>query len=150
MELILWRHAEAEDGFPDTGRALTEKGHKQADKMAGWLKSRLDRDARILVSPTLRTQQTATALTQDFSTVDALAPGADAQAILDAAGWPRAGGTVLIVGHQPTLGGVVSLLLNGSDTGVSIKKSAVWWLSSRKRGNGAETILKAVITPDLV
>ena len=34
MELILWRHAEAEMGEPDEGRALTAKGHKQAWKMA--------------------------------------------------------------------------------------------------------------------
>ena len=34
MELILWRHAEAEDGYPDLERALTEKGHEQAKKMA--------------------------------------------------------------------------------------------------------------------
>jgi len=26
MELILWRHAEAEDSFPDAGRKLTAKG----------------------------------------------------------------------------------------------------------------------------
>jgi phosphohistidine phosphatase len=150
MELILWRHAEAEDGFPDAKRALTEKGHKQAEKMAEWLKARLPEDARILVSPSVRTQQTASALTKDFSTVDALAPGADAQAILDAAGWPRAGGTVIIVGHQPTLGEVLSrLLVNGNDSW-SVKKGAVWWLANRKRGNGAETLLKATITPDLL
>jgi phosphohistidine phosphatase len=150
MELILWRHAEAEDGFPDAKRVLTEKGHKQAEKMAEWLKARLPVDARILVSPAIRTQQTASALTKNFSTVDALAPGADAQAIIDAAGWPRAGGTVVIVGHQPTLGEVLSrLLVDGSDSW-SVKKGAVWWLANRKRGNAAETLLKAVITPDLL
>jgi len=37
MELILWRHAEAEPGEPDDARALTGKGHKQAWKMAEWL-----------------------------------------------------------------------------------------------------------------
>ena len=26
MELLLWRHADAEDGMPDAGRALTKKG----------------------------------------------------------------------------------------------------------------------------
>lgn len=150
MELILWRHAEAEDGFPDSKRALTEKGHRQAEKMAGWLKAHLDKDARILVSPAVRTQQTATALTNHFSTLETLAPGAEAQAIIDASGWPRAGGTVVIVGHQPTLGEVVSRLLNDSDAGLSIKKGAVWWLSSRKRGNGSEIVLKAVLSPDLI
>jgi len=150
MELILWRHAEAEDGFPDAKRALTEKGQQQAEKMAGWLKSRLPEDARILVSPALRTQQTASALSRDFNTVDALAPGASAQAILSAAGWPRAGGTVVIVGHQPTLGEVLAQLLANGNASWSVKKGAVWWLTNRKRGGSAETILKASLTPDLL
>jgi phosphohistidine phosphatase len=38
MELILWRHAEAEDGIPDMARELTSKGKKQAKHMAAWLK----------------------------------------------------------------------------------------------------------------
>ena len=59
MELILWRHAEAEDGYPDLERALTEKGHEQAKKMADWLKSRLPKDTQVLVSPAKRAQQTA-------------------------------------------------------------------------------------------
>ena len=34
MELILWRHAEAEDTNPDLARALTRKGRNQASRMA--------------------------------------------------------------------------------------------------------------------
>ncbi|HEX7466215.1 MAG TPA: histidine phosphatase family protein, partial [Usitatibacter sp.] len=39
MELILWRHAEAEDagGGGDLARSLTKRGRKQAAKMAEWL-----------------------------------------------------------------------------------------------------------------
>ncbi len=36
MELILWRHAEAEPGEPDLGRRLSAKGEKQARRMAEW------------------------------------------------------------------------------------------------------------------
>ncbi len=150
MELILWRHAEAEDGFPDMARALTEKGLRQAADMADWLKARLPEDSRILVSPALRTQQTASALGRDFITVDSISPGADGNAILQAAGWPRAGGTVLVVGHQPTLGEVVAQLLTGQRLSLSVKKGAIWWLATRKRGNGSETILKASMTPELL
>ncbi|EQD36582.1 phosphohistidine phosphatase, SixA, partial [mine drainage metagenome] len=39
--LILWRHAEAEEGFPDLARALTERGHQQARQVAHWLKTHL-------------------------------------------------------------------------------------------------------------
>ena len=51
MELILWRHADAEDGIPDSERKLTPKGVKQAARMAKWLRARLSADALILASP---------------------------------------------------------------------------------------------------
>ncbi len=150
MDLILWRHAEAEDGVPDTQRALTEKGRKQAEKMARWLKSRIPEDARILVSPALRAQQTASALTRDFSTLDTLAPGVGAESILHAAGWPRTGGVVLVVGHQPALGEVFAHIMADSSESWNIKKGAVVWLANRKHGHSAETVLKAVLSPDLL
>ena len=44
MELILWRHADAEDPGPkgDFARELTKKGRKQAERMAAWLRPRLE------------------------------------------------------------------------------------------------------------
>src|SRR5450756_2784577 len=62
MDLILWRHAEAEDGMPDSARELTKRGRKQAVQIGAWLKERLPADCAILVSPSMRTQQTADAL----------------------------------------------------------------------------------------
>jgi phosphohistidine phosphatase len=150
MELILWRHAEAEDGLPDIGRALSSKGRKQAEKMAGWLNLRLPDDTRLLVSPAKRTQQTAAALARNFTTVTDIAPGASAEAVLTAAGWPNAGGTVLIVGHQPTLGAVAAHLLARQDTSWSVKKGAVWWFSVKMQFGGIQTVLRAVMTPELL
>src|SRR5688500_18169079 len=106
MELIMWRHAEAQDGIPDSARELTDKGRKQADLMAAWLRPRLPKNTRIIVSPTRRTQQTASALNQDFETVREISPGVSPETVLNAAGWPDAKGAVLVVGHQPTLGEV--------------------------------------------
>ena len=85
MDLILWRHAEAEDGFPDLKRALTPKGRKQAAKMAAWLHKHLTEPVRVLVSPAVRAQQTAEAFTKSFETVDEIAPGAAYAAVLEAA-----------------------------------------------------------------
>ena len=42
-DLLLWRHADAEDGMPDSGRALTKKGLRQAKQVAQWLKPRCTR-----------------------------------------------------------------------------------------------------------
>ncbi len=150
MDLILWRHAEAEPGEPDLGRKLTSKGHKQAEKMAGWLERHLPDTCRVLVSPANRAQETAQALGRRFRTVADIAPGASPEAVLAAAGWPDSREPVLIVGHQPTLGIVAAYLLAGEPAAWSMKKGAIWWISTRVRETGAQTILRAVVSPDFV
>jgi phosphohistidine phosphatase len=150
MDLILWRHAEAEEGSPDHARALTDKGRQQAVLMAGWLKARLPQDVRILVSPTRRTQQTAQALGIAYETCEALAPGRDAAEALAAANWPDAQGLVLMVGHQPTLGQIAALLLSGDSADWAIKKSGVWWLSNQVREGESQIMLEAALAPNML
>jgi phosphohistidine phosphatase len=151
MDLILWRHAEAEDGLDDMARQLTPRGRKQAAKMAAWLNMRLPDGCRVLSSPAARAMQTVQALDRKIETVAALAPGASIQAILKCAGWPdeEESDGVLIAGHQPDLGAVAAKLL-GAHGSLSIKKGGVWWFSSRDRAAGNEVLLRAVIAPDLL
>ncbi|MBZ0096595.1 MAG: histidine phosphatase family protein [Sulfuricella sp.] len=150
MDLILWRHAETEDGFPDEGRKLTVKGEKQAAKMAEWLKAHLPEGARILVSPATRTRQTAAALTRDGVVVKEVGPGASVAGLLGATGWPDAKGAVVVVGHQPTLGQVAAYLLANAQESWNIKKGAVWWFSNRTHQDEPQTILKAVMSPEFL
>ena len=150
MDLILWRHCEAEAGEPDLGRRLTSKGLKQAERMAEWLERHLPDTCRILVSPADRAQQTAAALPRKFKTVPELAPGASVSAVLAAANWPDSREAVMIVGHQPTLGMVASFLLSGEEAYWSVRKGAVWWLSNRVRDSGAAVVLKTVVGPDFL
>jgi phosphohistidine phosphatase len=148
MDLILWRHAEAVDGAPDLARKLTAKGAKQAAQTAGWLRARLPENTRVIVSPAQRALQTANALTDSYEIVRDLAPGASPASVLAAAGWPEQGGAILIVGHQPTLGLVASMLIAGEPMPWSIKKGAIWWLSHRVRAEQTQVTLRAVISPD--
>jgi phosphohistidine phosphatase len=152
MDLILWRHCEAEAGEPDLGRRLTPKGHKQAERMAEWLERHLPDTARILVSPADRAQQTAQALPRRFRTLPELAPGASTTAVLSAANWPDSREPVLIVGHQPTLGMVAAYLMAGEAARHgepwSIKKGSVWWLRHRPREDRGEVVLVAVRTAE--
>jgi phosphohistidine phosphatase len=150
MDLILWRHAEAEPGEPDLGRRLTSKGLKQAERMAQWLDSHLPDTCRVLVSPADRAQQTAVALQRKFKTVPELAPGASVAAVLAAANWPDSREPVLIVGHQPTLGAVVSFLMSGEEAYWSVRKGAVWWLSNRAKEGVSAVVLKVMVAPDFV
>jgi phosphohistidine phosphatase len=150
MELILWRHAEAEDGINDLARELTPKGRKQAAKMADWLNERLPKECKVLTSPAVRAKQTASALGRPFEIVPAISPGASREDVIETAGWPGDDdGFVLVAGHQPTLGEVAAWLLN-SDGSLSIRKAGVWWFSSRNKVAGNEVILRAVMTPDLL
>lgn len=132
MNLILWRHAEAEDFAPDhsdANRRLTERGHKQAQKMGAWLAQRLPTDTRILVSPALRTRQTAEALGRKFEIEPRLFTDADVGGYLEAAAWGNRDETRLMVGHQPTLGQLAALLMCGQALPWSVKKGAIWWLA---------------------
>src|SRR4051812_19187311 len=113
MDLILWRHAEAEMTAPDMKRELTAKGQKQARRIGEWLDQQLPESCRILVSPATRTVQTAEALGRKYKLAPELAPGAEAASVLELVNWPRAKEPVLVVGHQPTMGQLAALLLCG-------------------------------------
>ena len=150
MDLILWRHAEAEPGEPDLERALTAKGHKQARRMGEWLTTQLPDNCKILVSPALRTLQTAEGLGRKFKIHADLAPGAEPDQVLRAANWPSAKETVLVIGHQPTLGQVAALLMAGEEQDWEMRKAAVWWLAQRDPGDAMSIYLKAVMGPELI
>ena len=147
MDLLLWRHAEAEDGFPDLMRKLTAPGEKQAAQMAEWLKKHAPKNLRILASPAVRCQQTAKALGLPFETDRRLGTDSNAANLLAAAGWPDGGkaSAVLIVGHQPTLGQIAALLLSGEEANWTVKKGAVWWFSNRTRQGETQTVLRAAL-----
>lgn len=160
MDLILWRHADAQelpadvDGADryrlDLERPLTGRGQKHAARMAAWLDRQLGETTRILVSPALRCEQTAMNLGRKFKSCEQLAPQATATDLLDLVQWPHSKFTVLVVGHQPTLGQAAAQLLGLANSDVSIRKGGVWWLRHRIREGRAQTLLLTVQGPDFV
>jgi len=150
MDLILWRHAEAEEGGADLERRLTSRGHKHAARMAGWLAQRLPSKCLVIASPARRTRQTADALGVTYKTSERLAPGASVADVLEAAGWPDHKRAVLVIGHQPTLGQVAAYLVSGARDDWNIKKGGLWWLSNRVRDEQAQVVVRAVVAPDLL
>ena len=145
MDLILWRHAEAQPGEPDADRELTVKGRKQAKRMAASLKNRLSGRYQILASPTARTRQTAMTLTADYDVSEDIGPAATARGIVKAAGWPDGKGTVIVVGHRPGLNRAAALLITGREHEWEMKRGGLWWLQLRDEGEPA--FLRAVMGP---
>jgi phosphohistidine phosphatase len=154
MDLVLWRHAEAydlerqEDAVADLARELTPRGAKQAARMATWLDRQLPESTKIFASPAVRADHTARTLARKFKTRAELLPTAQYIDLLNVAQWPGGDGTVLLVGHQPSLGALIAHLLHFEEEQCAVKKGAVWWLRTRERNGQLETVLVTVQTPE--
>ena len=134
MILHLLRHAEAEDLSPsgrDADRRLTEDGRRRMKSVAKVI-ARMDPgyDA-ILVSPLVRSRQTAEPVAEacgfrkPLVETKALEPNADPVDVLHELARLRPG-TALLVGHQPHFGRLFGLLLSGrSSLEVPMKKAAL-------------------------
>jgi phosphohistidine phosphatase len=162
MDLILWRHAEAED-WPegaaqggndpepsDLDRSLTARGEKQAFRMAGWLDRQLPAGVRILVSPARRCEQTALVLGRKYKIRPELAPGATPAQLLELVQWPLSKSPILVIGHQPTLGQTIAQLLGLQAQDCPVKKGALWWLRSRDRDGHSQTVVVTVQSPEVL
>lgn len=153
MDLIFWRHAEAEDwtdGCDDMQRALTPRGEKQAKRMAGWLDRQLPEGTRVISSPARRCEQTVMALERRYKLREELSPDTTPQALLAAAGWPNGKSVVLVVGHQPSLGQAISQLLGWQHESCPVRKGSVWWIRTRERDGDVQTVVVTVQTPELL
>jgi len=153
LELILWRHAEAEphkpDELADQLRVLTPKGSRHASRVGAWLDRQLPAQCRILSSPATRCVQTAEGLGRKFSTVDALNTDSTPQKILEAAGWPDARTPVVVVGHNPLLGQVASLIFSGTAQDWKIRKASVFWIATKGEDDPAPFVRLAA-GPDII
>ena len=157
MDLILWRHAEAEEGLPvdldaqaDLQRKLTSRGEKQAARMAQWLDRQLPGSARVVVSPARRCEQTALALGRKFKVRSELSPGATPAQLLEVAQWPLSKIPVLVIGHQPVLGQAIAQMLGFHESECALKKGALWWLRTREREGQRQTVVVTVQSPELL
>jgi phosphohistidine phosphatase len=121
MNLFLFRHAEAEERSStgrDADRVLTRKGREAAKTVASAL-ARLDTIGAIWHSPMARAEETASFAAKEFPEASvwetpSLLPEASPDQVLDEIAHRRPG-EVLLVGHQPHLGLLLSLCVAGND-----------------------------------
>ena len=150
-DIILWRHADAEPGLPDLERKLTRKGKKQAARMGAWLDQQLPDTCKVLCSPAQRALQTVEGLGRKFKVCPPLAPDMGIDSALQTL-QAEPGKLLLVVGHQPTLGQLASLLLTGSAQDWTLRKGSILWLARHKEEeDGAERgyYIKAALQADM-
>jgi len=137
--LIIWRHAEAEEQSEsghDHDRALTKRGRKDAAKIAKWLYKHLPENAELLCSPARRCLQTAHALHDlnhlEVKIADCLSLDSNVARMTQEIANQDDTQTIVLVGHQPNLGLFIGELLGLHQSACVVKKGAVWWLKQRK------------------
>ena len=118
MKLYLLRHANAEPGYPDATRLLTSRGRHQARELGRFFRDK-PRFAPALLwcSPLVRAQETVTCFVEGWgatiaeqSVEERLEPEMDPGPLLEKLQSIRQ--DVLIVGHNPNLQILASLLLS--------------------------------------
>lgn len=123
MRLLVFRHGIAEDvstDGTDASRVLTPHGVERTRKAARGLAAFCDPPDVILTSPKARARQTADVAAEIFGreieVLDELADGPPGPALVALAG--RSEETVMIVGHEPMLSGLVEQVCTGRPLGV--------------------------------
>src|SRR5262245_19587699 len=137
MEIYLMRHGTAlardsADAPADEQRPLTPKGIKKTRKAAKGLMALRPSIDRFLSSPLLRARQTADIVAEalrfkgQVEEVADLAPNGDLEKLVGSLASYKDCQGILLVGHQPNLGGTASLLLTGNTAlEIDFKKAAV-------------------------
>jgi phosphohistidine phosphatase len=159
MNLYLIRHGIAADLgpgnlFQDSQRPLTEAGRKKMRGIARGL-SALDVNLDlILTSPYLRARETAAILADEFDlkgklvTNEHLVPEGQLNLLIAEIREKYRVDHLALVGHEPSLSGLISLLLTG-ETGlaVTMKKGGVCCLSIWELISGRCATLEWLSTP---
>jgi phosphohistidine phosphatase len=152
MDLLLVRSACAEvpvAGAPDARRALTPRGRRRARRVARVLARMGMSRPRLLHSPRLRALETADVLQKR------LGGEGVASAALTAPPGPAllaqmTGECVVLVGHEPWLGRLVTWLVVGAPgkAPLRLKRGGVAWLEGKAQPGAMR--LRAVIPPQVL
>lgn len=136
MLITLLRHATAEphaDPLADAERALVKKGKDQMVRVAEFCRKHALVPAKLYTSPLRRAQQTAKLLQTHLpdcpavEMVEWLSLGADPRLIIAELKVLQDAGVndVWLVGHEPTMSGLIARLIDAADDSILIKKASL-------------------------
>lgn len=160
MELYILRHGvAAERGskeYPSDGdRPLTPDGVKKLRRIVRSMRSLELSFDLILTSPYVRARQTADIVAEglglelSLELSALLEPGADLERLIaDLASRKKGSGRILVVGHEPMLSSLISLLLSGEeDLEITLKKGGICKLAIRSLSPGRCATMEWLLTP---
>jgi phosphohistidine phosphatase len=142
MLLILLRHAEAVDrAADDASRQLTAKGIDQAARVAKYLRRKQLLPDLVVCSPVTRAKQTAVLVAEAVDRpleLDAdLRPGMAPDAGLGVLARHETDGILLVVGHEPDLSGLASVLLGSDRAGMlHLRKASITGIELARAARG--------------
>jgi len=160
MDLYILRHGIAvEPGTPgyenDADRPLTPEGQRKLRQIADAMEALELSFDRILSSPYLRARQTAEIVAealearQKLELSDTLTPGGSIKRLVELLNrLEPSPESVLLVGHEPYLSGLISLLVSGKETfAVVMKKGGLCKLTIESLKPGRCAALQWLLTP---
>ena len=160
MKLYIVRHAIAQERSAsgrDDDRALTSEGRaKMARATQGLRKMKVALDL-ILTSPLRRARETAEILAEGLivtriEVLAELAPGHDPRSVIARLPGYSDAKAVALVGHQPALGHLVSLILTGATDSLEVdfKKGGVACIETELPAKAGSSILEWFVTPKML
>ena len=160
MNLYILRHGIAvEPGSPgyakDADRPLTPEGERKLRQVAQAMEALGLSFDLILSSPYVRARQTAESVAESLNAckrlelTDSLTPGGSTKKLVELLNrLEPSPQSVLLVGHEPYLSGLISLLVSGTESfTVTMKKGGLCKLSTESLLHGRCAALKWLLTP---
>lgn len=141
MKLCIVRHGSASFTTPDSERQLTSTGKHQARVAGQWLVAQFPKKPRLIASPYVRAQQTATIIAEEcglqLETWKGLTPGANVNALLE----QLSGITedIILVSHLPLVGHLASWLVDGRCYDQPWSPAECWLLEGEVAAAGCMT-----------
>jgi phosphohistidine phosphatase len=158
VELYLFRHGIAEDGQPgkpDSDRALTDEGRRKVAEVLKTARRAGVQPSLIVSSPYLRAAQTAKVAVEelryegDVIETEALVPHGSPDSVWSELRDYREESAILLAGHEPLLGHLVSYLLASPALRVDMKKAAMVRIDVEGFGATPHGQLRWMLTPKL-
>ena len=160
MDLYILRHGIAvEPGTPgyerDADRPLTPEGERKLRQVADAMKALDLSFDLVLSSPYLRARQTAEIVVaalgerKRLELSDTLTPGGSVKKLVELLNYRETcPESVLLVGHEPDLSGLISLLVSGKASfAVAMKKGGLCKLTTESLKPGRCAALQWLLTP---